>query len=143
MLQRLIKNKALIAKFLVVGSIGFFTNYAVLELVLGTVTQNKTIAAILAMAVTINLTFILHDKWTYISKKSGYQMTLPKRYVSYLSTNSSGAVITIVCFAILSTSLPNIVALAIAALTAMTWNFIMNLLVWRHRKGDANYSNFP
>lgn len=129
-----IRNKRLIAKFIIVGTVGFFANYIVLEIALRTVTNSEPIAAIIAMAITINLTFYLHDKWTYIKPKTDYYMSIFKRYPSYLTTNSSGAVITIVLFSLLSNTLPNIIALGVAALTAMIWNFIMNLVVWRHHK---------
>lgn len=123
----------LIVRFIIVGTVAFFLNYFILELTLNTFTSNKLIAAITAMIVTINVTFILHDKWTY-TRNDRYHLPILKRYYSYLSTNTTGSLITISMFSILSNWLPNIFALGIAALTAMTWNFIMNLFVWRHKK---------
>ncbi len=127
-------SRLVVAKFIVVGVVAFFTNYAILELALHTVTGSKPVAAILAMIVTINLTYILHTKWTYIRKYTSYYMSPLKRYFSYMSTNSTGAAITIVGFSVLSLRLPNLISLGIAAIIAMIWNFLMNLIVWRHDK---------
>jgi|GEM_PF-4269007 len=127
-------SRLVVAKFIVVGIVAFLVNYAILELALRIVTIPKPIAATLAMIVTINLTYILHTNWTYIRKDISYYMPPIKRYLSYLSTNSTGAVITIVGFSILSSRLPNLISLGIAAITAMIWNFLMNLIVWRHNK---------
>ena len=127
-------SRLVIAKFIVVGMVAFFVNYAILELALRFVTGSKPIAATLAMVVTINLTYILHTKWTYFRKDVNYYMSSLKWYLSYLSTNSTGAVITIVGFSILTLSLPNLISLGIAATIAMIWNFLMNLIVWRHNR---------
>lgn len=129
-----IRGSILAVKFAAVGTFGFIVNYAILEAALALATDSKSLAAILAMLVTINLTFVLHDKWTYVRTSNDYYLKLSKRYISYLSSNSSGSLITIVIFSLLSNSLANITSLAIAAITAMSWNFFMNLIVWRHSK---------
>jgi putative flippase GtrA len=127
-----IRNKRLIAKFLIVGTVAFFANYLILEFVLANFTDSKLIASIIAMVFTINLTFLLHDRWTYVKNSAEYHLSILKRYPSYLLSNSSGSLITIAIFTVLSRTLPNIISLGVAALTAMTWNFVINLIVWRH-----------
>jgi putative flippase GtrA len=132
MIQRLIRGRVIITRFVIVGATGFFVNYTILEGILAWGVHSKVIAELLAMLVTINLTFYLHDKWTYSSRREGYYLSLRSRYLSYLVTNSSGSLLTVILFGLLVLAFTNIVALGAAAVIVMCWNFIMNLIVWRH-----------
>lgn len=127
-------SRRVVVKFLVVGSLAFITNYLTLEFFINVLTFSKVPAAVFAMLITIHMTFILHNIWTYRRSNTEFYVTLDKRYLSYLSTNSTGAAITIGGFSLLSSAMPNFLALGSAALAAMIWNFLMNLIVWRHNK---------
>lgn len=127
-------SRRVASRFILVGIVAFIVNYIILEVALRTVTASKPVAAIIAMLFTIHLTFFLHTKWTYTREDASYYMRPLKRYFGYMTTNSTGSVITIVGFSVLSLKLPNIVSLGIAASVAMAWNFLMNLIVWRHDK---------
>ena len=128
------RGKSVTAKFIAVGLTAFIVNYIALEFFIQILSVDKVMSAVFAMVITIHLTFALHTKWTYKKDDTDYYISLPKRYLSYLATNSTGSIITIVGFALLSSSLPNIIALGISAGVAMVWNFLMNLIVWRHGK---------
>lgn len=127
------QDKRLIAKFIIVGSSAFVFNYLLLEMFISNFHLGKTVAETISMVISVNLSFLVHDKWTYVVDHSTYQTSRKYRYLSYLMTNSSGSVITIVLFTILAQNLSNLIALALAALVAMCWNFIMNLIIWKQK----------
>lgn len=122
-----------IYRFLIVGVGAFLFNYALLYTFSGVFRLEKILGEVLAMIVSLQLTFIAHDKWTYPSSSSKqYSHTLLSRYIGYLASNSFGSIITIGLFALFSTLTGNFTALAVSALIAMVWNFCMNrFVIWR------------
>lgn len=128
------QGRAILRKFLIVGCFAFAVNYLMLEALIAVFKLGKTSSEIIAMAFSINLTFYLHDSWTYLRERSGYRASTKTRYISYLITNSSGSILTIILFSIFSRSLPNLPALALAALISMCWNFVMNLIIWKQKE---------
>jgi putative flippase GtrA len=132
------KHHEYIYRFVIVGVIGFVFNSAILVGLTKYVGLGKIPSEVIAMILALQLTFALHDNWTYTLHKNAsgvYALALRKRYISYLMSNSFGSLMTIVLFGVFSWLLPGLVALAAAAVISMTWNFAMNkLLIWRRPK---------
>jgi putative flippase GtrA len=100
---------------------------------------NRLIGEAVAMLFSLQLTFALHDRWTYKGEDfaAGYSMGVRKRYVSYLISNSFGSVLTVVLFASFA-FLPRFMALGAAAAVSMVWNFVFNkVVIWRKSNAVA------
>ncbi len=138
MIELIKKHRVLVTRFVIVGSIGFICNFAVLK-TLTYLEVNSVIAEVIAVLIALQITFLLHDNWTYklhISKIK-HKYKLSTRYFGYLTSNSIGALITVVLFSIFSIFLEHFYALVLASMFSMVWNFIMNkLLVWRHKTSE-------
>ena len=134
----MLSNYSYIGRFIVVGIIGFVFNYMILTAVIDYLKLERIVAEIIAMIFALQITFFLHDRWTYSSShKHGveYSWGLKKRYMTYLLSNSFGSLLTIVLFGVFAQYLPKLSALACAALISMSWNFILNkVVVWRKPK---------
>lgn len=121
-------------RFIVVGAIGFVFNYTLLFLLNDYGRLQKILSEAIAMLFSLQLTFVLHDRWTYAQKhlvNRGYSHGIKRRYGIYLLSNSSGALLTIVLFGVFSSFLAKFTALVFAALISMVWNFTFNkYLVW-------------
>lgn len=130
-----------IGRFIIVGIAGFVFNSCVLAICIDYLGIGKIISEALAMLFALQLTFLLHDRWTYIDSTAGrkaYSWKLRKRYTTYLASNSFGSILTIVLFGVFSQTLPRLTALGIAALISMAWNFMANkVIVWRKPKNLA------
>ncbi len=131
-------NKSLIIEILrfgLVGAIGFFINFAVLSFLNGHYHVGHVLGEVFAMLVALQITFVLHDNWTYVGRDNGYSLRQIRRYLTYLLSNTAGSVITVFCYAMLSNKLTTFFALAIAAAIGMIWNFCINrFVIWKHRK---------
>jgi putative flippase GtrA len=126
-------NKHLLetTRFAIVGSIGFVANYIVLSIA-QTVVDNHVLAEIIAVLFALQITFILHDAWTYKEGHHGYDKKKISRYFSYLLSNFIGSAITVLLFALVYGLTPRFFALALAAIGGMVWNFVMNkFVIWR------------
>lgn len=129
------RHKVLVVKFIFVGGLAFIINYLLLGIFTRELHLQKIIAEVIAIALTMQLTFVLHDRWTYSENGSDtYRLKLSKRYTSYILANSSGALITALLFAFFAHYTQNLIALGLAAAISMCWNFFMNLFVWKKRK---------
>jgi putative flippase GtrA len=132
----LIKNKQNY-RFIIVGTSGFLFNSCLLLILNSHFRIEKIISEVIAMIFSLQLTFILHDRWTYKDgnyKSTHYHWSLKKRYTTYLFSNSFSSVLTIFLFAVFSIFLPRIIGLGIAALISMCWNFLMNkIMIWKHK----------
>lgn len=131
------KNKQLVFRFLCVGGVGFIFNYTVLQFSTITFDLHKIQGEIIAAIVALQVTFLLHDNWTYEVHKNTesvlYRLPFKKRYGAYIFSNSFGSIMTVVFFGILSMVLIDFIALGFAAIAAMVWNFIINkFFIWRH-----------
>ena len=127
--QQLTNHKTKL-KFFVVGCVGFFCNALVLFLATS-LGLHRIPAEVISMLISLQVTFLLHDKWTY--EGVDYARKLRRRYALYLASNSFGSVMTIVIFSLLSLVLSNFVSLAIASVSVMVWNYMMNkIVIWRN-----------
>lgn len=127
----------IVLKFSAVGAVGFIINYSLLRYFVGQYSIDKILAEILATIFALQATFLLNNYWTYRSPKhdESFSLSFSARYVAYITSNSAGAVITIVFFAIAHQFIPlDFIALLIGAFFGTMWNFLLNLLfVWRER----------
>jgi len=130
------RNKKLTSKFVIIGGLGFICNYTVLKLTIRGWHLNRVLAEVVAALVALQITFILHDRWTYRIDKSihEYHLSPGKRYRSYLLSNSFGSLMTVIAFAIFSIFIGHFLALALAAVVGLVWNFVINKsIIWHHK----------
>jgi putative flippase GtrA len=131
-------NKHFIAevcRFGIVGGIGFVVNYGVLSLLSSHYRLDHVTSEVIAMLIALQVTFVLHDIWTYREHKRrhDYSHRLRVRYGSYLLSNTAGSAMTIVGYAVLYHYLHSFFALALAAVVGMLWNFCINrFVIWKH-----------
>lgn len=122
-------------RFVIVGGIAFVFNYGVLIALHSTTSLGKIGSEAISMLLSVHLTFILHDRWTYssvLTHRHNYLWGIGRRYASYVASNSFSAVLTVVMFALFSRFLPNLTALGAAALVSMMWNYVINkFVIWR------------
>lgn len=134
-MKELIKtHKAMTIRFLIVGTVGFVVNYAVLKAVL-MLNVHSTFAEIVAVIVALQVTFLLHDSWTYKLKlEETHRYKLMTRYFSYLSSNALSSALIVILFSLFALFLNHFYALLGAAFFGMIWNYIINkTVVWRHK----------
>ena len=130
------RNKKQTGKFVVIGSIGFVCNYLVLKLGTSTLGLDRVLAEVLAVAIALQVTFVLHDRWTYSIDKSVHKYHLSQwgRYRAYLFSNSFGSLLTIGLFSLFSFFLNHFLSLAFASGISLVWNFLMNkAVIWHHK----------
>ncbi len=130
------RNKKLTIKFGIIGGVGFVCNYAVLKVGIHVLELNRVLAECLAALVALQITFLLHDRWTYRIDKTvhKYHLSMFERYKAYLISNSFASVLTVIFFAIFSTFLGHLVSLAMAAIVGLVWNFLINKnIIWHHK----------
>jgi putative flippase GtrA len=129
------RNKKLTAKFGIIGGTGFVCNYIVLKIGINA-GINHIIAEVIAVIVALQITFILHDKWTYRIDPTihKYHYSFSKRYRAYIASNSFGSLLTVIFFALFALFLNHFIALACAAVAGLMWNFLMNkAVIWKHK----------
>lgn len=127
-------------RFLIVGSVGFATNYALLVLLGLAFDLHHAVAEAFAALLALQVTFLLHDHWTYLLHvpPGTERLKKPTRYMAYLLSNSFGVFITVAAFSLLYPTLPRFPSLLIAALFALVWNYSVNTyVIWRRRKRSA------
>ena len=133
-------DRKVIAKFIVIGSIGFLCNYGILKLGTAVLDLNRIVAEVLAVAVALQVTFILHDRWTYRIDKTihKYHLNFAQRYRMYIMSNSFSSLLIVVTFAIASAFINHLPALVIASMVGLTWNFLVNKnIIWHHKTHDG------
>lgn len=129
----------LTVRFLIVGGIGFVVNYSVLSLLTGFLGLHKVTAEICAAVVALQVTFLLHDNWTYKPKTTELtnkmRVALLSRYLLFITSNAFSSVMTVLLFAAFSHFIAlKVVALGLAALAAMAWNYVVNkFVIWKHQ----------
>ncbi len=132
---------SLTIRFVAVGGIGFVANYVTLSALTDVNHLKKVPAEIIAAAIALHVTFLLHDRWTY---KAGHRelssKSLRSRYLFYLTSNSFSSVITVVLFALFSHVIrEKIIALGLSATAAMVWNYAINtFIIWRRTKPSVD-----
>jgi putative flippase GtrA len=133
------RNKKLTAKFGIIGGVGFICNFTVLKLLIEFADVNRILAEVLAAAVALQITFILHDRWTYRIDKAlhKYHLSVRQRYQAYIMSNSFASLLTVIFFAIFSVFFTHLPALVLAAIVGMVWNFLANKnIIWHHKPHD-------
>ncbi len=123
-------------RFLIVGAVGFFTNYLILVGLFHVFDINHVIAELVAAVLALQVTFVLHDRWTYNLHvpKGTARLSLPARYISYVASNAFGSLMTVVAFGFLYNHMSRLPALLISALTGLVWNYLMNTyVIWRQK----------
>lgn len=135
------KTIKLLFRFCTVGVIGFLTNFLILKVAIDSFHMHKIPGEVVAAIVALNVTFFLHDNWTYkvLGGENSRKLPIYERYIAYVFSNSFGSIMTVVMFAGLSGYMSRLPALGLAALAAMVWNFFMNkVVIWRSsRKIEA------
>jgi putative flippase GtrA len=128
------KHKLMVSKFILVGTIGFICNYLALK-IFTHFHINSIVSEIIAAAIALQITFLLHDNWTYrINKEKNHLHNLRTRYLSYLTSNSVGSIMTVLLFSVFSLVINHFEALLCAASLSMVWNFLMNkTMIWRQK----------
>lgn len=138
MLQKLKQLDNLTIKFLIVGSVGFVANYFVLFILTNQLGVNKVVGEILGVAFALQVTFLLHDHWTYRQARSGEEehlrVPLSARYALYLASNAFSSVSTIAMFSVLIRFISaDVVALGVSAVLQTIWNYVFNrAVIWKH-----------
>lgn len=135
------RDKKLTMRFGTIGGVGFLCNFGILKLCTSSFGLNKVLAEVIAALVALQVTFLLHDKWTYRIDETvhKYHLTFGRRYKAYLISNSFASLLTVVFFAVFSIFLSHFPALALAAIIGLLWNFLLNKnVIWHHKPHDKN-----
>lgn len=123
-------------RFIIVGGVGFISNYIILVLLTQFAGMNHVLAELIAAIIALQITFILHNRWTYIlhTPKGTARLTLGARYASYIVSNSMGSLITVIAFSFLYEHLTRLTALLSAAILGLCWNYIINTyVIWQKK----------
>lgn len=125
------------ARFILVGLIGFLTNYVILVSLSHFFGVHHIMAEVIAAVVALHVTFVLHDRWTYTlhTPKGTERLSSKTRYVSYLFSNSFGSFVTIITFGLLYGHLTRLTSLLLAAVTGVVWNYFVNTyIIWSKKR---------
>lgn len=157
-LIRMHQSRELI-KFLIVGTIGFFINAAVLYILddtsAGYFLPPQDVAgrvlffpikdlrlfwaSIIAVEISIICLFFFHERWTFKDRdRSGHPI---KRFSRFNITALGSPVISVVSINVLTPhfGLPKIISLAIGTIIGLFYNYTMNILViWRAHPEDKH-----
>lgn len=119
-----------IQKFLLVGAIGLAVNQVALFALVGGAGATVAVASPIAILLSMVVTFILNERWTWHDRGSG---TILHRALLYGSINSGGLLINWVTLVSLDrTGVNYLVANLVGAGIAAIWNFSLNhALTWR------------
>ncbi|HQY30256.1 MAG TPA: GtrA family protein [Thermomicrobiales bacterium] len=118
-------------KFLVVGAIGLAVNQIMLIVFHDGLSTKLAVASVLAIAVSMIVTFILNEVWTWHDRGSGM---LYHRLAKYIPINTIGLAINTVVLLILVEryDVHKLIANLVGAGLAAIWNFCLNsMITWR------------
>lgn len=130
-------SSIILLRFFIVGTIGFFVNYGILVVLTELGSLNHVPAEMIAALIAFHVTFFLHDKWTYALRVNDRNalLSLRARYGAFIASNSIGAAMTVVVFAITFNFINRLPALLIGAVCGLVWNYIINgFVIWRTKK---------
>lgn len=130
-------KSATFGRFLIVGVIGFFTNYLSLVAITELFGLDHIVSEAFAAFIALQITFILHDRWTYTldSKNTTRRLGIWTRYSGYLVSNAFGSLMTVVGFSLIFNYLTRLPSLLIAAVGGLVWNYLMNTyVIWSKSK---------
>lgn len=113
-----------LARFAVVGAVGFAVDAGVLQLLVAAAAWSPFAARALSFPVALTSTFILNRIWTF----QGLRMSTARAYGAYGAIQLVGALINLLVFSICVLLAPSlyerpVIALAIGAGVAMLFNF--------------------
>jgi putative flippase GtrA len=123
-----------IARFLAVGFAGFVLNVIILWVLHSHLGMNLTLAEIVGAVAAIQLSFVLHNNWTY---RTFHQQAVLPRLITFNIVASFGAALNLVILLWLvdAYQMQYLWALAIGGAVSLIWNFLLNrLVIWRHPK---------
>jgi putative flippase GtrA len=118
-------------KFLVVGAIGLGVNQAMLIVLHDSVSLALAVASVLAISVSMVVTFILNEMWTWHDRGSN---PIVHRMGSYIPINTVGLAINtgVLLLLVDRFDVHKLVANLIGAGLAAVWNFCLNsAITWR------------
>lgn len=118
-------------KFLVVGAVGFLTNQALLWYLHEHQSVSVPVASPIAILVSMVVTFVLNERWTWHDRGTNSVIT---RASSYVPINIGGLAINwgILWFLHSQFSMNYLIANLIGAGIAAIWNFVLNnAITWR------------
>lgn len=117
-------------KFLLVGAIGLAVNQGALFALVGVAGVTLAIASPIAILLSMAVTFLLNERWTWHDRSRG---RLTHRAMLYGSINSGGLLINwLILISLERMGLNYLVANLIGAAVAAVWNFSLNnALTWR------------
>lgn len=118
-------------KFLLVGAIGLAVNQAMLYIFRDIAQWRLLAASVLAIAISMVVTFGLNEVWTWHDRGSGRILT---RAVLYHAVNSGGLLINtgLLWLLVHQTQMHYLMANLVGAATAAVWNFALNnVITWR------------
>jgi putative flippase GtrA len=129
-------KRTTVTRFILVGGLGFLTNYALLVLLTELTNLGYILAEIIAALIALHVTFVFHDQWTYrLYTPPGTAMFgFKTRYVTYVFSNALGSLFTVVSFSVLFNYLDRLLSLVIAAIIGVCWNYAANtFIIWRKK----------
>jgi len=118
-------------KFLIVGSFGLLVNQLMLVILHDVAGIRLVVASPLAILVSMAVTFMLNEAWTWHDRGSG---PIVHRLGTYVPINSGGLLINWVILVYLAEQLDvhHLVANLVGAGIAAIWNFSLNnAITWR------------
>jgi putative flippase GtrA len=118
-------------KFLVVGAVGLAVNEVMLFVLHDGVSLTIRIASTIAILISMVVTFVLNERWTWHDRGGG---KIVHRVMLYFPINSGGLLINVVVLSLLvdHTDMHHLVANLVGAGLAAIWNFSLNnAITWR------------
>jgi dolichol-phosphate mannosyltransferase len=118
-------------KFAVVGAIGLAVNQAALFVLADSVDLRLSVASPSAIALSMAVTFLLNELWTWHDRGSGRVFS---RLVMYAAVNSGGLAINtgVLLFLESQAGMHYLLANLVGAGVAAIWNFGLNhMITWR------------
>lgn len=118
-------------KFIVVGAVGLAVNQGLLSVLHGGFSWNIEIASVVAVMVSMVVTFFLNEMWTWHDRGSGRVIS---RAISYVPINFGGLIINTGLLYVLvhQFGMHYLLANLIGAGVAAIWNFALNnMITWR------------
>lgn len=128
---RLIKKS--LARFVVVGGVGFVINFAILTILYKILDVKLLPAQLIGAEVAILSNFYLHNSWTY---KDAVKDSIAKRITEFhLSSWVGSGLTTITLVVLVDRGVQYIVALVIGAVIALVWNFFWTrFIIWKPKE---------
>ncbi len=122
-------------RFCIVGGIGFLVNFLLLTLLYKILSIPLFIAQLISAEIALFGNFLLHHNWTYKEKRSAktVKTLLIQFHASSWAAILGTAIIVSVC--VNHFKMDYIVALALAGVAALFWNFVWSkYVIWRDHK---------